>query len=298
MTEVTSNCSTPGPLDDPPTLLMTSGENLATSANSHESEGPKNDDPSTKKIVPQENSLVATMAPYVPMNPGQSGPGYRRKNMEKRNGNQKKAEGMTRMFEAEKYDKFLTLQLEDGNIEDTDIFEVHREVVRCIGRAPKMSSLGRGGLLIEVQTPTESDKLKRMKMVNGNSASCTPHHTFNHTKGVIFSRELMKFSEEKLLQEFEDQKVIEVKRIMKKENGELCPQPLLILTFDLLKLPETISAAWHNIKVRPYIPSPRRCFYCQAFGHLNTNCRKKAKGEPQVCVNCGQESHGECSNTP
>ena len=107
---------------------------------------------------------------------------------------------------------------------------------------------------------------------------------------------MMKFSEEKLLEEFKDQNVIEVKRIMKKVDGVLCPQPLLILSFNLLKLPETVTAAWHYFKVRTYIPSPRRCFHCQKFGHVTTSCRRKAKNEAEVCVRCSQDFHGECTN--
>ena len=91
---------------------------------------------------------------------------------------------------------------------------------------------------------------------------------------------------------------MDVKRIKKNVNDELISTPLLILTFDLLRLPPTVSAAWMRLYIRPYIPSPRRCFHCQKISHLTTTCRNKAKGEPEICVNCGMPRHGECERAP
>ena len=68
--------------------------------------------------------------------------------------------------------------------------------------------------------------------------------------------------------------------------------------FDMLKLHNIVSAAWLRLQVRPYIPSPRRCFYCQMFGHVLTSCRRKLKGEAPICGNCGEQEHGECSRLP
>ncbi|XP_064122432.1 uncharacterized protein LOC135226649 [Macrobrachium nipponense] len=161
------------------------------------------------------------MAPYTPFNPNQYNLGLRRKNLNKeKNRKLRSIEVMPGVFEPAAYDKFLTLSLEEGNIEDSDIFEIYREIITCLGRKPKISSLGKGHLLIEVQSPSESSKLKEIETVCGNKIKCEPHKTYNQSRGVIFSKALMKFSEEKLLKELKDQNVTEVKRIMKKEHGE------------------------------------------------------------------------------
>ena len=241
-------------------------------------------------------SHVVTMAPYLPSTSGQRASGYGRKNTEKKSFNKKLEVLPGILNKAPAYAKYLTLSLED--FDSCDIFKVHRSIVDWIGREPKISPLGKGKLLVEVGNYIESERLKNLKEIDGKKVECVPHNSYNQSRGVIYAKKLMGYEEIKLQEEFKEQGVINVKRIMKKENGVLCPQPLLILTFNLLKLPETISAGWLKFKIRPYIPSPRRCFHCQMYGHVNTSCRKKVNGEPQKCINCGEDFHGECHETP
>ena len=106
-----------------------------------------------------------------------------------------------------------------------------------------------GGLLVEVSSFKDSESLLTISQVNGVKAKCLPHVRLNQCKGVIHSVDLIKHSEEKLLQEFSDQGVIDVKRIKKRESGKEVPSPLLISTFNLLRLPDSIQASWLNLKV-------------------------------------------------
>ena len=202
------------------------------------------------------------------------------------------------LFESTCFDKYLVLSLEyDLSFQDTDIFDMHRDIVKSIGREAIVSFQADGTLVIEAISPEESEKIKNLNKIQGYKVDCKCHQSMNSCHGVIFSKKLIKYSEEKLLQEFKDQHVTDVKRIKKKVDDELLPTPLLILTFDLHQLPPTISAAWMRIHIRPYIPSSR-CFHCQKFGHFTTSCRNKLKGEPEICVNCGMHRHGECETEP
>ena len=201
------------------------------------------------------------------------------------------------LYEPAAYSKFLTLDFKDKKLDDVDIFELNREITECIKTQPKISPQGDGALVIEVSSPEESEKLQKLKLNTINS-KCIPHVTLNKCKGVVYSRELIKYSEEKLLKEFENQKVSEVKRIMRRVNEEKVPTPTLILTFELLKLPSHISAAWYRLPVKPYIPTPRRCYHCQMFGHVFNSCRSRLKGEKGVCVKCGDLEHGVCDRDP
>lgn len=49
-----------------------------------------------------------------------------------------------------------------------------------------------------------------------------------------------------------------------------------------------------RLKVRPYVPNPRRCFKCQRYGHGSQSCRGR-----QTCAKCGEHDHpsDDCMNT-
>ena len=46
-----------------------------------------------------------------------------------------------------------------------------------------------------------------------------------------------------------------------------------------------------RLPVKPYIPSPRRCYHCQAFGHVIRFCRRLQDGLQAVCPSCGTTDH-------
>ena len=129
----------------------------------------------------------------------------------------------------------------------------------------------------------ESARLRVISSVLGTQVACTPHATLNQCKRVIFSRDIKRYSNEKLLHELSDQDVVGVDRLEKKVDGVLVPIPTLFLTFDRLKLPEFVKLAWLLFPVKPYILSLRRCFHCQIFGHVSRFCRRLQDGLPEMC---------------
>ena len=266
------------------------------------------DDQLTSSMDPASDSAsssVVTLEPYAGYKINKSLPLPQRKGRNNLSVNTTgnnitgKREILPGVFEPVCYSKFLTLALgDDRKFSSTDLFQVNRDIIKCIGRQPKISRVGDGELLVEVSSPEESEKLQKLTKVNGCKTNCAPHKLLNQCKGVIYCRDLVDYSEEKLLSEFESQNVVAVQRIKKRENGELCPTPLLVLTFKQITLPATISAAWFNLKVKPFVPSPKRCYYCQMYGHVYTSCRKRLKGEPGICVRCGGDQHENCEKTP
>ena len=194
------------------------------------------------------------------------------------------------LFVPTNYDKYLTVDID----ENADMFEIHKDIVKCCGRTPRISQENRGRLLIEANSPEESVKLQDLSALGGITVNCVPHKSLNQSKGIVYAPQLMRYSEDRLQAEFEAQGICKVERMKKKIDDSLIPQPNLILTFDSTVLPEYLYAAWHKIKVKPFIPKPRRCFYCQEFGHVLMSCRVKEQGKPAVCRNCGEEEHGPC----
>ena len=60
------------------------------------------------------------------------------------------------IFECNSYEKYLTVELDsDRKIEESYIFDVHEEIVKCCGREPKIALHNDGSLLIETSSPEE-----------------------------------------------------------------------------------------------------------------------------------------------
>ena len=260
--------------------------------------GPSVDDQTLpSQNLPKESSKtpgVATFEPYLPaVDPKKSW--TKNGNFEYRN--KRNREILPGLSVPTYYIQYLTIKHDDDQrMQNSDFFEIHRQIVTAIGREPKIVFQGDGSVLVEVTSLEEKEKLLSLTAINGRSAKCAPHKLMNQCKGVIRAPLLMQFSEERLQKEFEDQSVIEVKQMKKKIDGVLTPMPTYVLTFDLSRLPKEIKAAWLYFDVRPYIPLPRRCFYCHRFGHVTDTCRRKIKGEKKICHNCGQDEHGDCEN--
>ncbi|XP_076037030.1 uncharacterized protein LOC143022616 [Oratosquilla oratoria] len=243
-----------------------------------------------------KTSNVMTLEPYFPT---LSDTDTRSRIRRTGKGNSGKIEITPGKFEPNNYAKFLILEMREGQqMRDLDMFSVNREIKMKCSIEPKISYMNDGSLLVEVASPDDSTKVQNISSLHGQEIDCLYNKRLNQVKGVIRSTELLGYSEEKIQMELKDQGVVDVKQMKKNIGGVLTPLPTYVLTFDLLKLPNMIMAAWLRLNVRPYIPSCRRCFYCQKFGHVIGTCRRKIKGENAVCENCGLEAHGECSNSP
>ena len=199
------------------------------------------------------------------------------------------------VYELVSYNKFLIMRFEDGKIENINVFKGNKEIVNCCGGQPKIKSQADGSLFTEIFSQDQSDKLMKLTELVGRKVICSPHPVYNQTRGVVYAPELLSLDTDEIQSELQDQNVIKVVRMRKKVHGELIPLPSLILTFSTHKLPNSIKAGWLNLNVKPYIPSPLRCYHCQMYGHLIQKCKKKINQEPAICHNCGKTAHGECS---
>ena len=220
---------------------------------------------------------------------------YQRKHKEKQIGQTTQHEILPGIFEPVQFRQFLMMRFDNKRIQDLDLFNVYKEIVLRCERKPKLTPQNDGGLLVEVSSLKDSETILSLSVLDGVETKSSPHVTLNQCKGFIFSTDLLKYSEDRLKEEFAEQGVVDVRRIRKRENGVEISSPLLILTFNLLRLPNSIQAAWLNLKVRPYVPRVRRCFYCQKFGHVRDKCRKAQKGQKPICKNCGEQEHGVCT---
>lgn len=99
-------------------------------------------------------------------------------------------------------------------------------------------------------------------IIDNKIVSCTPYEILNLARGVVYSKDLMKYSEETLAKNLKTQRVVKIEKIRNKIDGILTPP------------------------VRPYEPLRRRCYYCQFFGYVGRNCKQRDRSLPAICERC------------
>ncbi|GBO25836.1 hypothetical protein AVEN_65614-1 [Araneus ventricosus] len=190
--------------------------------------------------------------------------------------------------------KFFVINSENNTLKNTSPILIHKTIVSFVGETKSIKKLNNGSLLIEVTNSKQAENIKKLEKIGNIEVTVTPHRTLNYSKGVISESEFQRDLEEDLLDCLKDQKVISVRRITIKKNGQNFPTKHLILTFNTPVLPKSVKIAYINCNVKHYIPNPLRCFKCQRFGHTLTACRSK-----QNCARCSLPDHdsNNCSST-
>ncbi|GFS25538.1 nucleic-acid-binding protein from mobile element jockey [Elysia marginata] len=64
----------------------------------------------------------------------------------------------------------------------------------------------------------------------------------------------------------------------------MIPTNSFILTFDSPTSPTQVKAGYVKLNVRPYVPTPMRCYKCHKFGHGREKCRR----QDPICDKCGK----------
>ena len=118
------------------------------------------------------------------------------------------------------------------------------------------------------------------------SLTVEPHRSKNSTRGVINCFDLRGVSDEEIADGLSEYGVTAARRILTKRGTVRTNN--IILTFDSTDMPSEVRVGYVNIRVRPYVPAPMRCYRCQRFGHTKDNCR----GKP-TCSKCASQDHAD-----
>ena len=135
--------------------------------------------------------------------------------------------------------------------------------------------------------------LYRTKELNDIPVKFTPHRTLNHSRCVIWCKELANMNEENIQKELKSQGVTKVERMKRRKDGRLIPAGSYILTINGQEIPQKIKIGFLIRHTKVYIPNPQRCFHCQKYGHNKKICKNEQK-----CAKCGQTGHEDqdCEN--
>ena len=183
----------------------------------------------------------------------------------------------------------------DTPLTECNIFRVHDGLVsRCPGPDMPVSRQRDGSLLVRALTASQSAALEELTSLAGHSVSSAPHGSLNTSKGTVYAPEFLRYAAEDLTRELAPHGVTAVHRLKDRREGVLVDSPRLLLTFGSTQPPSSVKAGYVRLGVRLFIPTPRRCFTCQRFGHPAKYCRSKVA----VCVNCAEPAHGPACNAP
>ncbi|GFX16064.1 kinesin-like protein KIF2A [Trichonephila clavipes] len=184
---------------------------------------------------------------------------------------------------------FYAQQLEAFIAEKIDVLSklnVSKAVQGSAGSVKSIKKLPSRDLQIETATQAQSIHLLQCTNLSNIPITATTHKTLNSSKGVIYCTDLIPLPDSEIEEELASQGVEAVKRITSIKDGKTITSPLFILTFSKHTLPENILIGYLNIKIRPYIPNPLRCFGCQSYGHGTASCRSVA-----TCNKCSSTEH-------
>ncbi|XP_055590575.1 uncharacterized protein LOC129742824 [Uranotaenia lowii] len=146
--------------------------------------------------------------------------------------------------------------------------------------------------VLKIRSKDQARKIFTMTtLIDGTEIELGRHPELNSRKFVVRCHEVAGMSEEELLKELSPQKILHVKRIMKKTSSGLVETPTLILTINSTVIPEFINFGFIRLRTRLYYPQPLICRHCLKYGHPKNKCLTE-----KVCIVCsGIHSSETCT---
>ena len=142
---------------------------------------------------------------------------------------------------------------------------------------------GRALAATEFAYTSRDDRGKRLVKL---PISVSAHRTKNSSRGIIYCADLEDVSDNDIAEGLSDYGVVSARRIISRRAGTPVATHNIILTFNQVDTPRDVKVGFVRVRVRPYIPSPMRCFKCLKFGHTKEFCRNK-----ETCGKCAATDH-------
>ena len=179
---------------------------------------------------------------------------------------------------------------------------IAKSINKCIGNSEVQIKPVKSGILVTCKNVKQKRSLFNIDKIGNIPVKV--QEIQNHVRGVIYGVPV-EMNDEEIINELKSQKVIEAKRMKKKntsnvkktdqenpgkEQTNYIPLRCVILSFDRKSLPEFVTMCYQSFQVKQYIPPVIRCYKCQNFGHSITQCRANTR-----CVRCGgKHSFQDC----
>ena len=183
------------------------------------------------------------------------------------------------------------------SLRNTNLIRIAKDIQTVSGSSPEYIKPIRSGILVKCFHVKQYNLLLGIQTLGNTPVKA--QKSIQKIRGVI-SGVPSEMSEEDILGELKRQKVVDVKRIKRKQQkkdeasvntSEWIPTRSVIISFDNNILPEEVALCYQKFKVREYIPPVIRCYKCQRYGHVSHQCRSQNR-----CVRCsGPHTFEECT---
>lgn len=188
---------------------------------------------------------------------------------------------------------YLVLSPNEKSVLPKNPFIIEKSLTNHAGNIEPCKPIDKGSkYLVKTRSRAQFEKLQSLtKLIDGTSVNIIAHPYLNSVQCVIVCNSLEGLSDDDILSEMKEQKVVSVKRFLRKENGEIKPTNSFLLKIDAVQVPHEIRVGCLVVKTRTYYPRPMICTQCLIIGHTKNRCNHET-----CCANCGEKEHGVCSS--
>lgn len=157
-----------------------------------------------------------------------------------------------------------------------------------IGKIKHARFMGNGRLLIFAASEKQREIILKKDTLNKAKMSSHIPGIATGKRGVITGIPVA-VSIEEIKNSLKGGDIVDAKRLTK---GKEKLDSMSILIWFKNEMPSKVQMGFMCYPVREYVPHPIRCFKCQRFGHVATQCRGKLR-----CAKCGNEhEYGQCGD--
>lgn len=178
--------------------------------------------------------------------------------------------------------------LEQGTLPDNP-WLVRKSIENSVGSIEDARPENRGArYVLKVRQVKQVQQLLNLReLTDGTKVKIDFHQTLNIRKCTVSCPYGLSMSDNELLEELRSQRVIEVKRFLRrdpKNRDNLLPTPTCLISVQGTTLPEFFYFGYVRVKTRAYYPNPLQCGKCYRFGHTKRVCQEGA-----ICPECSHE---------
>jgi len=172
---------------------------------------------------------------------------------------------------------------EEKNLKSYNLIFIDKSLKKLIGTYQASIPLRNGNLMMKCENIQQMSQLLNARFLSDGVKSVQIVTSVVQPAGDkrVNYRVPPDLKEEDLLENLEHQKVTYIKRFKNKDSGW---STTVFLQFSFPRLPTEVRVEYLLFKVKSCIPKPLRCFNCNRFGHVASNCHGKKR-----CSNCGGE---------